>query len=80
MAEGNRHLGYKEALNVLEERSPGTKAAFYVEFLDKASHLFTPEAEAEKADLRRCTSCGAATTGEVCAFCKLRARATASRP
>ncbi len=78
MAEGNRHLGYKEALNVLEERSPGTKAAFYFEFLDKASHLFTPQAEAEKADLRRCSSCGAATTAEVCAFCKLRARATAS--
>ena len=78
MAEGNRHLGYKEALNVLEERSPGTKAAFYVEFLDKASHLFTPEAEAEKADLRGCASCGSATTGEVCAFCKLRARAAAA--
>jgi tRNA-5-methyluridine54 2-sulfurtransferase len=78
MAEGNRHLGYKEALNALEERSPGTKAAFYLEFLDKASHLFTPRAEAEKAGLRRCSSCGAATTGDVCAFCKLRARATAS--
>ena len=77
MAEGNRHLGYKEALNVLEERSPGTKAAFYVEFLDKASHLFTPQAEAEKAALRECSSCGAATPGDVCAFCKLRARATA---
>ena len=78
MAEGNRHLGYKEALNDLEERSPGTKAAFYVEFLDKASHLFTPGAEAEKADLRRCSSCGSATPGDVCAFCKLRARATAT--
>ena len=77
MAEGNRHLGYKEALNVLEDRSPGTKAAFYVEFLDKASHLFTPQADAEKATLRGCSSCGAATPGEVCAFCKLRARATA---
>ena len=78
MAEGNRHLGYKEALNVLEERSPGTKAAFYVEFLDKASHLFTPRAEAVKAELRPCSSCGAATPGDICAFCKLRARATAS--
>lgn len=79
MAEGNRHLGYKEALNDLEERSPGAKAAFYFEFLDKASHLFTPRAEAEKASLGRCSSCGAGTTGEVCAFCVLRARATAGR-
>ncbi len=77
MAEGNRHLGFKEALNVLEERSPGTKAAFYVEFLDKASHLFTPQADAERESLRKCSSCGAATPGDVCAFCKLRARAAA---
>jgi len=28
MAAGNRHLGYKEVLNALEERSPGSKAAF----------------------------------------------------
>ncbi len=78
MAEGNRHLGYKEALNAIEERSPGAKAAFYFEFLDKASHLFTPQAEAEQADLGRCSSCGAATPGELCAFCKLRARAAAA--
>ena len=77
MAEGNRHLGYKEALNTIEERSPGAKAAFYFEFLDKASHLFTPGATAEQETLRRCSVCGAATPGEVCAFCKLRARATA---
>ena len=79
MAEGNRHLGYKEALNAIEERSPGAKAAFYFEFLDKASHLFTPLADAGKDDLGTCSSCGAATPGEVCAFCKLRARATPAR-
>ena len=79
MAEGNRHLGYKQALNELEEQSPGAKAAFYFEFLDKASHFFTPGAEAEKASLGRCSSCGAATPGEVCAFCALRVRATARR-
>lgn len=78
MAEGNRHLGYKEALNIIEDRSPGAKAAFYLEFLDKASPLFTPRAAAEQAALGRCSSCGAATPGDVCAFCKLRARATSS--
>ncbi len=78
MAEGNRHIGYKEALNVIEEQSPGAKAAFYFEFLDKASHLFVPEAAAEQAQLGACSSCGAATPGDVCAFCKLRARATAA--
>jgi len=78
MAEGNRHLGYKEALNAIEERSPGAKAAFYSEFLDKAAHLFAPGAAAARADLRSCGQCGAATPGEVCAFCRLRARAGAS--
>jgi len=33
MAVGNKHLGYKDALNAIEERSPGTKATFYVGFL-----------------------------------------------
>ncbi len=79
MAEGNRHLAYKEALNAIEETSPGTKAAFYFGFLDKASRHFLPEAAAEQAELHPCSSCGAATPGEVCAFCMLRARATPAR-
>lgn len=76
MAAGNKHLGYKEALNAVEEQSPGTKAAFYFGFLDRASSLFVPEAQAEQEELRPCVSCGApTTTGECCAFCKLVARA-----
>ena len=77
MAEGNRHLGYKEALNRIEEASPGAKSAFYFEFLAKASELFRPLAVAESEEgLQRCTSCGSPTTGEVCAFCSLVRRAT----
>lgn len=77
MAEGNKHLGYKEALNAIEAESPGSKAAFYFGFLDKVSHHFRPEALHEQSELRSCSSCGAATTGDTCAFCKLRARAAA---
>ncbi|MBV8691635.1 MAG: adenine nucleotide alpha hydrolase family protein [Actinobacteria bacterium] len=77
MAVGNKHLGYKEALNGIEEHSPGAKAAFYFEFLDKAAHRFDAAAVGEaEVELRTCSSCGAPTTGEVCAFCKLVARAT----
>ena len=76
MAAGNKHLAYKEALNGIEAESPGSKAAFYFGFLEKASRHFVPEAAAEQAQLRRCSTCGAATTGERCAFCKLRDRAT----
>lgn len=75
MAVGNRHLGYKEALNEVEARSPGTKSAFYFNFLERASHLFTPEAEADRTGLGPCERCGAPTTNDVCAFCRLVERA-----
>src|SRR3954469_11938595 len=51
MAAGNRHLGYKEALNTIEAGSPGAKHDFYFGFLSRASELFTPEAEADQATL-----------------------------
>jgi uncharacterized protein (TIGR00269 family) len=75
MAVGNKHLGYKEALNAIEAQSPGTKSAFYFGFLDRVSAMFTPAARAEQEGLRACARCGAPTTGEVCAFCKLVERA-----
>src|SRR6185437_12725420 len=40
MAAGNRHLGYKELLNDLEERSPGTKAAFLFGFVERGHERF----------------------------------------
>jgi uncharacterized protein (TIGR00269 family) len=76
MAEGNKHLGYKDALNAIEVGSPGTKAAFYFNFLEHASSLFAGVAAGEQESLHPCPGCGAPTTGELCAFCKLVARAT----
>jgi tRNA-5-methyluridine54 2-sulfurtransferase len=76
MAAGNRHLGYKEALNAVEATSPGTKHDFYFGFLARASAMFRPEAEAEQDALRSCARCGSPTPGDVCAFCRLTDRAT----
>jgi uncharacterized protein (TIGR00269 family) len=76
MALGNRHLGYKDVLNAIEDRSPGTKAAFLFGFLERAQDRFAADLETERAELRPCTSCGAPTPGDVCAFCRLRERAT----
>jgi tRNA-5-methyluridine54 2-sulfurtransferase len=76
MAVGNRHLGYKEALNAIEATSPGTKHEFYFGFLQRASARFTPEAEVEQEALGPCVRCGAPTPAEVCAFCRLTERAT----
>ena len=78
MAEGNRHLGYKAALNAVEEASPGSKAAFYHGFLARGLPHFAPQAEEERRGLSPCSSCGAPTTGEVCAFCRLVSLATRS--
>jgi len=76
MAAGNKHLGYKEALNAIEAQSPGSKHDFYFGFLARASHRFTADSEAEQRELVACERCGAPTPGDVCAFCKLVARAT----
>lgn len=78
MAAGNRHLRYKEALNAIEETSPGSKFDFYFGFLARASDRFRPEAEAEQEGLEPCVRCGAPTPGEVCAFCRLVERAGGS--
>jgi uncharacterized protein (TIGR00269 family) len=80
MAAGNKHLGYKEALNAIEAQSPGSKHDFYFGFLKRASERFLPEAEAEQDDLEACSSCGAPTTGDVCAFCKLVERSSGHEP
>ena len=39
MAVGNKHLSYKDALNLLDNTSPGTKASFYLGFLDRMRPL-----------------------------------------
>jgi uncharacterized protein (TIGR00269 family) len=79
MAEGNRHLGFKEVLNALEDRSPGAKAAFLFGFFARGHERFG----AEEADLELapCAGCGApTTTGGLCAFCSLRDRAAGEVP
>ncbi|HZJ25529.1 MAG TPA: tRNA(Ile)-lysidine synthetase [Acidimicrobiia bacterium] len=75
MAAGNRHLGYKEILDELERRSPGSKAAFLFGFFDRGRAPFQAAVDEERAALGACTECGAPTPGETCAFCRLRRRA-----
>ncbi len=80
MAEGNRHLGYKEVLNALEDRSPGAKGAFLFGFVDRAHEYFADDAGAEREGLHACTVCGSPTTSDVCAFCRLRERVGSRTP
>ena len=76
MAAGNRHLGYKEALNSIETTSPGSKAAFYFGFLERVAPLVQGTATEEREGMHPCPGCGSPTVSDVCAFCKLTVRAT----
>ena len=67
-AVGARSMLYKDALNVLEARSPGAKQAFLLGFLEKGRTAF---AAADPHELRPCAECGQPTTGPRCAFCRL---------
>lgn len=80
MSAGNRHLTYKAALNDIELASPGAKHSFYFGFLARAADRFAEEAETDREDLTPCVSCGAPTTNEVCAFCRLVERAGGTIP
>jgi uncharacterized protein (TIGR00269 family) len=74
MAVGNKHLAYKAALNSIERESPGSKAAFYLNFVERMAPLLHTVEHTGADDLRACAECGSPTTGDVCAFCRLRER------
>ena len=85
MAVGNKHLGYKEALNQIEVQSPGSKHDFYFGFLSRASQRFADGLPGDPSDgeidgLAACTRCGAPTTTEVCAFCRLIEKSAGAEP
>ena len=71
MAMGNKHLAYKAALNAIEAESPGSKAAFYLNYLDNMAPLLQGQVKAGVDGLNQCERCGQPTTGEVCAFCRI---------
>ena len=71
-SRGATSITHKETLDRLEAASPGTKAMFLQGFLDKGRGAFTHDQGA--VTLVECVRCGQATTGEVCAFCKLQAQ------
>jgi tRNA-5-methyluridine54 2-sulfurtransferase len=76
MAVGNRHLRYKETLNEIEDRSPGAKAAFYLQFVDQMLPVLDGVAATERDLVGICSRCGSPSSADVCAFCKLVGRVT----
>ena len=80
IAAGNRHLHHKSVLNSIEQESPSTKSAFYLNFIDNMAPLLADQSAAASGDLHRCVRCGAPTTAETCAFCRLVDKASAHDP
>jgi uncharacterized protein (TIGR00269 family) len=75
---GNTQLRHKQAMNQLESTSPGTKAQFFLGYLDKVASLFRP-LDPEGDRLTACQRCGQPTTGTFCAFCRARAQVLGER-
>lgn len=73
---GNTQLKYKDAMNHLEAGSPGTKASFYLGYVDRVAPRFRDEVADE---LTRCERCAQPTTGRFCAFCRARAQVLGER-
>jgi len=76
LVAGNTQLRYKEAMNAVEHTSPGTKAQFFLGYLERGAPLFRSE---DRAELRSCEACSQPTTGRFCAFCRARAQILAQR-
>ena len=80
MAKGSKMLLYKEVLNRLETESPGTKHRFYCGFLERdtsAPPRTGTMQEHDQTALHPCSACGQPTSGEICSYCKMMARAKA---
>ncbi len=78
LVAGNTQHRYKEAIDLIEEGSPGTKHQMYFGFLKRAASKFT--ADSAPAEVVACSRCGAPTLAPgagapMCSFCKTKALA-----
>lgn len=75
-SEDATSIFYKETLNRIEEKFPGTKLRFYLEYLRKVYPKFREE---ERRDLQPCKICGEPSPTEICPVCRLRERVVKER-
>lgn len=83
LAAGNKHLAYKEVMNSMEERSPGSKASFYLNFLENMAPILDSRHREGIGVLGTCKKCSSPTgalEADLCAFCRLQERASSSEP
>ncbi len=73
-AVGAKTIYYKTLLNRLEERSPGAKHQFYLNYVDarRRQRIRFAEDEESPPEMHPCPRCGQPTTAPgLCAFCRL---------
>lgn len=79
MATGSRLLVYKEALNIIEQASPGSKQSFYWGFLasqeKQVKSVQQSMSERDSSILHPCPDCGQPTSAGICSYCKLMEKA-----
>ncbi|MBN4054433.1 TIGR00269 family protein [Nitrospira defluvii] len=75
MSKGAKMFTYKETLNRIEERSPGSKLQFYLGFQKQRPLSFPSRIEETKLT---CRVCGQPSLGERCSYCRLMDRVAAS--
>jgi len=76
MVSGNTINRLKERMSVLEGKAPGIRQQFLFGFFERGAGHF---ADVDKEDLGSCRVCGSPTTADICAFCRVRDRATQPR-
>lgn len=73
-SKDNKQLMIKDHLNQLEDRMPGTKLRFYVNYVQAIEKGAFPDRQETSEELaaKRCPICGQpTTTGGLCTFCRL---------
>lgn len=69
---GASSMLYKDALNTLESKMPGTKHYFYNEFFRSAADRFrVDKEEKENTEMYKCAVCGMESFMPTCSFCKM---------
>ncbi len=67
-SEDANTIFYKQVLNQIEEKFPGTKLRFYLEYLRKVYPVF----KEDKEGMGSCKVCGEPSPTEVCPLCRLK--------
>jgi len=69
---GASFTSHKRLLADLEHTSPGSKTAFYENFLHTGRPAFAAAGKMGYGELRDCAECGYPSSGEICGVCRVR--------